>query len=177
MTSTLPLDREQCLRNAFFITWALIGGVLGYLIIGLVLEPPGIPNIHSLSIDFDGDSVLTLAAILIGIVAMVLSVLVPMLLIRTSLDALIENRKKTPGSQQASYECGLLEAYQSSHIVKLALLEGAAFLNLVSYFQEGKTLCLLLVVLLVGRMLASLPTANKLAGWLDRYENRLRQMA
>ena len=167
------LDRENCLRNSLFITWTLICGLLGFLIFNLWNFQPEAVDAAALRIEFDADSVVTLASLLFGIVAMVLSVLVPQLVVRTTMDSLLakpafQRRASDPATEQS-----LLQAFQMSHILKCAILEGAAFVNLIAFTYDGKVLCLFLAILLMGRIFTSIPSASRLNAWMERRETQL----
>ena len=58
-------------------------------------------------------------------------------------------------------------SYQVKLIVGLALLEGAAFLNLVAYLLEGRTLSLWMAVLLAGLLAMRFPTVAGVENWLE----------
>jgi hypothetical protein len=65
---------------------------------------------------------------------------------------------------------GALALYQTRMIVGLALLEGAAFFNIVSYIIEGQWWTLLVVAVLVAFMLAAFPTRTRLRRWVEDRE-------
>lgn len=60
--------------------------------------------------------------------------------------------------------------YQTRLIVGLALLEGAAFFNVVAYLIEGHWWSFLVVTALLAWMLASFPTHGRLRQWVEDRE-------
>jgi hypothetical protein len=62
--------------------------------------------------------------------------------------------------------------YQAQMIVALALLEGAAFFNLVVVMQERTMISLGIVIALLVLMLIKFPTTTKVTWWI---EDRLRE--
>jgi hypothetical protein len=63
-----------------------------------------------------------------------------------------------------------LGLYQTRMIVGLALLEGAAFFNLIAYLLEGHWWSFLVIAALLAWMLASFPTRSRLRQWIDDRE-------
>ena len=62
--------------------------------------------------------------------------------------------------------------YQTQLIVGLALLEGAAFFNLIALMVENSVASLGVVILLLGLMAVKFPTRNKVSWWV---EDKLRE--
>lgn len=60
-----------------------------------------------------------------------------------------------------------LGEYQARLVVGLAMLEGAAFFDLIAYLLEGRWWTILAAGVLLLWMLTAYPTAGKLARWLD----------
>ena len=58
--------------------------------------------------------------------------------------------------------------YQTEHIIKMALLEGAAFFNGVVYMQEANWWNLAAMGLLVFLMLIRFPTQSRVIAWIER---------
>jgi hypothetical protein len=63
-----------------------------------------------------------------------------------------------------------LRLFQTRMIVGLALLEGAAFFNLVAFMTEGHWWTLIVVAVLLVWMLASFPTHGRLKQWIEDRE-------
>ncbi len=62
------------------------------------------------------------------------------------------------------------QLYQTRMIVGLALLEGAAFFNVIAYLIEGHWWSFLVVAALLAWMLASFPTHARLKQWIEDRE-------
>lgn len=70
-------------------------------------------------------------------------------------------------SQGPKDTAATLALYQTRMIVGLAILEGAAFFNIVSYLLEGHWWSLAVVAGLLAWMIASFPTRARLRHWID----------
>src|SRR5262249_29481905 len=67
----------------------------------------------------------------------------------------------------------LLGTYQSTRIIALALLEGAALLAAISYLLEGQAWTLGLALAALALMLSQFPTEARVRSWLQQQEDRL----
>ena len=130
-----------------------------------------------------GTSVVTLTGLVVGVAALVLNLVVPRTIIKTALRNLL-GKFGDPGASDPTQavdpelaERQLLLVFINSHVIALALLEGAAFLNLMAYMLEGKALSLVLAVLLLGRLISSFPMPEKLEAWLDQRKLELVDLA
>lgn len=78
------------------------------------------------------------------------------------------------GSTSAANGVGALAAaYQTRHIVKLAILEGAAFFALVAGIMEHHPWTLAIAAALVLVMLAEFPTQTRLNHWMESRQDSL----
>jgi hypothetical protein len=100
----------------------------------------------------------------------VLSFVVPTLVERSTLEKVTrKNEADAPGFEGWGADAPeLLPAFMTGQIVRLAMLEGAAFLNLIAYMLEGKALSLAAAAVLVLLMIAAYPTEGRVRGWLER---------
>lgn len=71
------------------------------------------------------------------------------------------------------HKLDLYGVYQTQMIVGCALLEGAAFFNLVSFIIDGQLWTLGIVAVLLAMMASSFPTFERVDGWA---EDQLRQL-
>lgn len=62
------------------------------------------------------------------------------------------------------------ESFQVKLIIGMALLEGAAFLNLIMYMITGSNLSIAMAGLLLFLLLARFPTTNGVQSWIERHE-------
>ncbi len=84
---------------------------------------------------------------------------------------------EAPADSLAGPLGGLLEVLPSSTIVAGALLEGAAFLNLIAAMVENCTTSLVIAIVLWLVLLTKIPSAAKWTDHLLRVSERLRESA
>lgn len=165
MSRELPQITLQQRQMMMTVIWlALIMGVVTFGIIvtfiGLKEEPgKGLPVITYLGM---------------GIAAL-------MLVLRMVVPNLIAHNQFTQAMQEANAEGNqdeeqLLGTFYQIFLVRLiigmALLEGAAMLNLVAVLIEKQKLAFIPVVILLLVMIASMPTKSKLDAWIrNQMEN------
>lgn len=70
------------------------------------------------------------------------------------------------GASEGGGTSGALALYQTRMVLGLALLEGAAFFNLVAYLLEGHWWSLAVTAGLVALMLSAFPTRGRLTQWV-----------
>lgn len=151
MTNETIIDaRVKILR---IITLALVSGVVIFgLIAVFVMDAlnPAQPAGSTMQSSIGG---------LFAILAFVLHLLVPNLLARQ----MLANRSGDLNS--------LLDAYQTKTIVALAILEGAAFLNIVACILEHQWWSLAVAGGLVFWMLARFPSRGMIEQWIEPQRN------
>jgi hypothetical protein len=164
----MPLNAEQerfqraMLTNMRIISAALISGVIVFLVVVLfVIKSDPKP----------GSPLLTYMGLVFGALALVFAFIVPGLIGGSIKQALVDGKRvDLPGQFKASPEVGiignLLFLFQTRLIIGHAILEGAAFFNLVAYMLERQDVSLAIVGLLVGAMLVKFPTRGKVESWL-----------
>jgi len=67
------------------------------------------------------------------------------------------------------------ETYQTGLIIGLALLEGAAFLNIMAYMIEGTIYSLGVAAVLLVLLLARFPTVVGVSDWIEQRTRRQRE--
>lgn len=77
---------------------------------------------------------------------------------------------RTPPQQLQTTELRPYSLFMTRHIIRLALLEGAAFFNIVATIIEHNWWSLGIAGLLVGWMLTQFPTRNRVEAWIARQE-------
>lgn len=151
--SAAPRPNDEAI-NGFalickIIASSLIGGVLAFAGVAIVLrlgKPPAAAGLIS--------------AIAAGFA-------VASVLIRQVLLGLLAARA---GGSRGLGAAGPLAPYQTRMIIGLALLEGAAFFNLIAYLLEGRWWSLAVTAALVAFMLASYPTRGRIRQWVEDRE-------
>jgi hypothetical protein len=165
----------RSLRTSQITHLALVSGVLIFLGIAFLVVRKG-----SLAADpWSPSGVLTLTALAYGSAAIVLSVVIPRFARNSARAALKDGRWTSPGipvpADPAERETmGLLMGLQTSLIIRLALLEGAALLATIALMIEGKALSLVLVLVLLFLMVMQFPTSGSLEQQLETERALLR---
>lgn len=164
----MPLNAEQerflraMLTNMRIISAALISGVIVFLVVVLFIvegdRQPGTPLLTYLGLAF-------------GALGLVFAFIVPGFMGGSIKQALADGKRvDLPAQFKASQDVGivgnLLFLFQTRLIIGYAILEGAAFFNLVAYMIERQDVSLAIVGLLLGAMLVKFPTRGKVEAWL-----------
>jgi len=169
-----PQSFEGVLRVTQIIVGTLAAGVFFFMVVMLVLsgmqfQPMG------------AEAVISLVGAGIGVMAVPPRLLVPSLIVNSSVQR-IARGTWTPGRQPMGQsppetdEGKLLQVFLTKTIVGNAILEGAAFFNLVAFILEGQLYSLVLAVLLLLGILASFPTSAGLTDFLETQTRRVREV-
>ena len=62
---------------------------------------------------------------------------------------------------------------QAANIVRMALLEGAAFLNLVLFFVDKSQIGLIAAGICLLLLVIGFPTGNRMIGWIENYMDQV----
>ncbi len=180
------LDNAEAVRGVTRMTQIIVGslalGLLVFLTIVLfVIEPTGPPAGPDRANPL-GLPLLTLLAVVFGVVALVLSFLAPGMVIAGGLKQIAERPPGDPAPTDpwkegptlpANDVGGLLPLFQIQLIIASALTEGAAFFALIAYMVERHPFALGLAALLIVVLLSRFPTLDRVHGWLDDQSARL----
>lgn len=141
-------EREKLVpvvRTMQIITVAMAKGVLLFgLVVYFAMRPDGVAP----------NPLLQYIGYLLAVVTATLSFVVPRVI--------TNSQSPTP------------ETYQTGLIIGLALLEGAAFFNVIAYMIEGQPLSLGVAAILAVMILVRLPTIGGVEDWI---ESRRRQQS
>jgi hypothetical protein len=156
-------SREQLTRQLAtmrIIAGALCAGVLIFTGIVLVLEQGAAE-----------EPVLAFVAILVSVGAVLAAVWVPRMIGAPARVAPAdapagERNSALPESDQTQRVSQALARYQTRLIVSLAMLEGAAFLNLVAYMVEGQMVNVAVALVLWLLMLLQFPSRARTENWI-----------
>jgi hypothetical protein len=168
----IPPER---LRVMQIVAGALVAGVLIFLAVVLFLvhvqrNGQGMGRPQELPI-------ITLVALVMLASNAPLSFVLPRAQARMALRQIAAGTWQAPpqgtADQFATTTGRLLAVRQTTLIVSLALLEGAAFLGTIAYLLEANPLALVVVLLAVLLMLWQFPTEGRVQGWLDRQQEQL----
>jgi hypothetical protein len=164
----MQLNTEQVrfvramLTNMRIISAALISGVFVFLLVVLFVVKSDVQP---------GSPVLTYIGLGFGALGLVFAFIIPGFVGGHIKHALIDSKRvDLPAQFKSPQEVGvvgnLLFLFQTRLIIGYAILEGAAFFNLVAYMLERQDVGLATVGLLLGAMLLKFPTRGKLESWL-----------
>lgn len=67
----------------------------------------------------------------------------------------------------------LAGVYQTSLIISMALIEGAAFFTVVAYMNEGHVAALALAIGLLAVMILHFPTTGRIESWIKRQRENI----
>lgn len=159
-------DQEVFLRKSLLtmqiIAGALINGVVVFFVIAVFVLSPQVNNDPPL---------IAYIALGVGCLAVVMSFAIPNLIMASTKKSLIKGKPiNLPDNYQGATNVGflgpLVGMYQTKLIISMAILEGAAFFNLIAYIIEGQRMSLIMTGLLVAIMATKFATRGGLENWL-----------
>lgn len=163
-----PADASGQVRTIQIISAALVAGVLMFLLIVLLVLRSG--KLFDANL-WDLSSPLTAVSIIMAATTLPLAFVLPAMLTRKALGdgpGFREVASEVPGFEGwGAHAPRLLALFQTQQIVRLALLEGTAFLATIAYMLEGKAPALILAVGLVLLMVACFPAESRIRAWMD----------
>ena len=150
------IDQPARVRVLQIISFALMQGVLlfGGVVIWLTLEdkPDSMPFLVWVGLAF---------AVMAVVMRTILGNFLPTGF-RRGIDRTVwDELSSTKQDEQ------LIGHMQTKQIIELALLEGAAFMNLMFYMMEKQTISLIVAGVLLGLMAVAFPTGSKVDHWVD----------
>jgi hypothetical protein len=165
----------QRLRLIQIIAAAMLSGVATLLAIALYLvwaqnqgrgmAPP------------QGSPMVSYIAVAVLITNAPLAVVLPGMQTRNSLRRIASGTWQVPpGGDPTGFTTDtakLLVVRQTTLIIALALLEGAAFLGGIAYLLEAQPLALVVVAVATALMLAQFPTESRVRAWLEQQADAL----
>ncbi|MEQ8634402.1 hypothetical protein [Gimesia maris] len=165
MSRELPQITLQQRQMMMTVIWlALIMGVVTFgmivTFIGLKEEPgKGLPVITYLGMG--------LAALML-----VLRMIIPNMIARNQFTQAMQEAREEGNQDEEQMLGTFYQIFMVRMIIGLALLEGAAMINLVAVMIENQKLAFIPVAILLLVMIASMPTKSKLDGWIrNQMEN------
>ena len=163
---------DASVRTVQILNGAMFAGVLMFLLIVIFVRSSGKDGLLSgkpLSLA----APVPLVGVVMAIICPLLASVVPGLVVRNARRAIASGTWKPPqgnsqpGPAPASDAGRFLAVYTTQRIIALALLEAAAFFNLVAFMIEGQALSLVLAAVLLGCLLIGFPTPGRVAQWVD----------
>lgn len=177
MSTMTPGDyRNGVLRTMQIIHFALVTGVLLFLAIVFLVVRKGALDKEPWSLE----GTRTLVSMGFGAVAIVLSFMLPGVVLGAARKSAATGRWGDPNipvpTDPAERETlGLLMGIQTALIVRLALLEGAAFFAIIAFMTEGKALALVVAGVLLVLMLLYFPSGSSVEQQLENERVALRE--
>ena len=155
---------DGSIRVMQIISVALMMGVLSFLLVVLVLTQGEVLGLKK-------PDIISLLAAGFGLVMFVNHLIIPGVIAKQQLKKTAENG--LGGTDEESQSFKVAGIYQTQLIVALAMLEAAAFFNLVAMLVEKNGLNLIVVVVLLSLMLMKFPTRTKVSWWV---QDRLKEL-
>jgi hypothetical protein len=163
----------QRLRTMQIIAGAMVMGVVIFLALAVFLvqtngqgkaPPPGLPLVSIIAAGF-------------FILAASLAYFIPATQTRVLLRKIASGAWQPPPGPEPSDSttdaATLLSVRQTTLILTLAPLEGAAFFCGIAYLLEAQAFVLGVAIVALVLMLLNFPTANRIGTWLEQQSNRL----
>lgn len=166
------------LRGLQFITLALAAGCLAFGVVAYIArqgQPAG-----------GGMEILVWLGVGMFFLLLTLSTLWPMLTLPAMLRRIAQGRWPAAyaGAGGAAWnpawtatdEGKLLMCFQSVHVLRLALIEGGAFMNGIAFIVTGDWLSLGLLAAGAAAILVQLPTAARMENWLENRQQEVERL-
>lgn len=169
-------DQERFLRKSLLtmqiIAGALIQGVVVFLVVVMFFLPVPPNRLAVLN---------SYIALGFALVAMVMSLVVPNIIVASTKKSLVKGRpidlpKQFGEVSNLGFLAPLAGLYQTKMIIAMALLEGAAFYNLISYMMERQPFTLAVVGMLLLALVMNFPTRRGLEKWLAEETKSIAEM-
>jgi hypothetical protein len=171
----LTADQERFLKKSLLtmqiIAGALIQGVIIFFVVVFFLPIP--PNRLAVLNSYIGLG--------FALLAMVMSLVVPNIIMASAKTSLVKGKpiellKQFGEVSNLGFLAPLAGLFQTRMIIAMALLEGAAFFNLVSYMMERQPFTLAVVGMLLLALVMNFPTRRGLETWLAQETKSIAEM-
>ena len=164
------LDNQ--LRVLQMILLFLIGGVAGFMFILYVMLGARVQP-------FDPKAIISMVMAGLAVVALFARMILPGMIVQANVRRIatgsVAAGQPSPDQKELSTEVQLLGVFFMKTIIGGALLEGAAFANLVAFMLEGQVYSILLVAVLLASMTIAFPTRGGLNDWLEDQARRINE--
>jgi hypothetical protein len=152
-----PEQRKMVLTSQIILA-ALVTGCLFFLLIVLLIVPGKLGG-WELGLD---KQPMTVVALVTAFGILAVRIIVPRVITAQMLRLLFQRESNEPGWGD------VFRVYQTTLIIKAAMLEGAVFLLLVMHMIERSPWTLALAVVFVVSLLLHMPTPQQVDGWIER---------
>jgi hypothetical protein len=165
-------------RTLQVLVVAMAAGVLVFLVIAVFVRPNnGNPRAP------DSQPVITYMAIGMSVVIGAAWMIVPSAVERRMRESVINHESKDwgivrnmPNAEEIGDAIPLANIYQTGTIIRVALVEGTAFLAGVAFMIERQPIALLIGVVLWLMILSHIPTVGRIENWVDMEMAELPQL-
>jgi hypothetical protein len=158
-------ERRKMVLTLQIIVAALVAGCLFFLLIVLLVVPGKLG-----SWDLGLGQPMTLAALVVAFSILAARIIVPGVITKQMLQQLARREPKEPDWKD------LFGVYQTTLIIKAAMLEGATFLLLVMHMLERSPWTLALAVVFLLILLMHMPTPLRVDDWIERQSLAAKEM-
>lgn len=176
MSTQEDLLPPQRLRTMQIIAIAMIMGVFGFLAVVVFV----VQSNDQVKAPLPGLPLMTIIAAGFFILAALLARFIAATQTRVLLRRIASGTWQTPRGMDASdYQTDaakLLSVRQTTLLLSLAPLEGAAFFSGIAYLLEAQPLVLALTVLAIILMVLQFPTPNRVQAWMEQQSQRLAEL-
>ena len=155
---------EAAVRGMQIIAAALMAGVLVFLGIVLVTTQGDVFGTHT-------PEVVAILGVGFGVLATVNHIVIPKIIAGSQLKQIVSSGFSELDAESKSDR--LFGVYRGQLIVALAMLEGAAFFNLIALMVERNVVSLGVTFLLLGLMVFRFPSRDKVLFWV---QDKLRKL-
>lgn len=146
------------IRRMQIVTVAMLMGVLSFLLVVLVVTEGNV-------LELEAPPLVTQIAAGFAALMIVNQAVIPGIVASAQLKAMVSSG--LPQQDAVSQHRMVTGVFQTELIIALAMLEGAAFFNLIALLISKSGFSLMAVVLLVCLMLLRFPTENKVSSWVE----------
>lgn len=162
-TQQMEMNSEERARVMLILWIAMILGVVVFAIVAGVLGKDQQPQ---------EDMLLTMVGMGMAAFMFVVSLIVPNIVANQQFRTTLQRGRYETEEEKKQAMNDLESVFMTKFLIGMALLEGAAFLNLVFYMVEGQILAYIPVAILVAFMIALKPSKSKLEAWIrNQMEN------
>ncbi len=148
------------------IVAALVAGCLFFLLIVLLIVPGKLGGW-----DLGLGKPMTCVALVVAFGLLAVRIIVPGVITAQLLRQLARREPKEPGWKD------LFGVYQTTLIIKAAMLEGATFLLLVTHMLERSPWTLAVAVAFLMILLVHMPTRSRVDDWIERQSQEVKEMS
>lgn len=158
-------ERRKLVLTSQIIVAALFAGCLFFLLIVVLILPGKLGNW-----DLGLNKPMTCTGLVVAFSILAARIIVPGIITAQMLRQLAGRESKEPDWKD------LFGVYQTTLIIKAAMLEGATFLLVILYLPEHSPWTLILAVVFLVLMLTHMPTPSRVDDWIERQALAAREM-